>query len=138
MLPNAAYSFTDIYQHPSIERTKEQQELEDIQSFFYEAPLNTREVIINREVKDPEQSELSNGMPFIKQMRIKINNHFKIKAHEEMLQQKKLEEQELKKLLEDDDETTLEDLQQENLQNLIDITNSNSKEKKEKKEPEYL
>lgn len=134
MLPNAAYSFTDIYQHPSIERTKEQQELEDIQHFFYESPLNTREVIINHEVKDPEQSELSNGMPFVKQMRIKINNHFKIKAHEEMLQQKKLEEQALKQLLDEDaDETTLEDLQQENLQNLIDITNANSKEKKEKK-----
>lgn len=130
MLPNAAYSFTDMYQHPSIERTKEQQELEDIQQFFYETPITTREVITPTEIYDPDQKELS-GMPLLKQIRIRINNHFKIKAHEEMLELKKQEAEELKKLMAEDEDTTLEDLQKENLQTLIDITNG--KDKKEKK-----
>ena len=142
MLPNAAYAFMDMYYDPAVERTKEQQELENIQQFFYESPISKFEVKNQDDKFDTGISELYGpitkdlkGMPLFKQLRIKISNHYRIKAHEEMLEEKRLQEAYLKQLEEElDDETTLEELQEENLQNLLDTASkSQTSEKKEKK-----
>lgn len=142
LVPNTAYAFMDMYENPAVERTKEQQELENIQQFFYESPVGKFEVKSDEDRFDTGMSELYGpqtkdlrGMPLFKQLRIKISNHYKIKAHEEMLKERQLQEEYFKQLEAGlDDETTLEDLQEENLQNLIDIANDKNKEtKKEKK-----
>lgn len=145
MLPNAAYAFIDMYEDPAVEQTKEQQELEDIQQFFFERPINRAEVKTN-EVRDfnPGTAEFSGdtirdhgGMPMVKQLRIKLTNHFKIKAHEERLEQKAIEAEVLKELQADyNDEKSLDELQEENLQNLIDI--KTKEKRKEKKKPSSL
>lgn len=139
MLPNAAHAFIDMYEDPAVEMTPEQQELEGIQEFFYERPVVTREVKKTEKLEDPDLKE-TRGMPLFKQIRIKVTNHFKIKAHEEMLRERKLEAEEAAKLLQEEEDlgsTTLEDLQKENLNNLLEVADknqtSNSNEVKKKK-----
>lgn len=135
MFPNTAHAFMDMYEDPAVERTKEQQELENIQQFFYESPIGKFEVNSQddkfdtgiTELYGPQTKDLK-GMPLFKQIRIKITNHYKIKAHEEMLEEKRLQEEYLKNLeAEFDEEKTLEDLQEENLQNLLDIADKKNK-----------
>lgn len=141
MLPNTAYAFMDMYESSEVEKTKEQQELENIQQFFYESPVGKFEVKSQEEHFDTGMTELYGpqtkdlrGMPLFKQLRIKITNHYKIKAHEEMLKEKQLQEEYLKQLEDEfDEETTLEDLQEENLQNLLDVANKQEKNKEKKK-----
>jgi len=134
MIPGSAYAFIDMYEDPAVEQTPEQQELEGIQEFFYEKPVNPREVKVQERFTDTDVKEYG-GMPLLKQIRIKVTNHFKIKAHEEMLQEKKLEAEEAAKLLQEEDtvDTTLKDMQQENLKNFLDVANKQKSDEEVKK-----
>ncbi len=135
MLPNSAYAFMDMYENPMVEMTPEQRELENIQEFFFEKPIQTREVLVNTKIHDRDIKELR-GTPLFKQLRIKATNHFKIKAHEEMLREKKLEAEAQAKMMqevENEEEKTLEELQEENLQNFFDVAKRDQKDSEDKK-----
>lgn len=141
MFPNAAHAFMDMYESPEVEQTKEQRELENIQQFFYESPISKFEVKSQEDKFDTGVTELNGpmmkdlkGMPLFKQLRIKISNHYKIKAHEEMLQEQKLQEEFFKQLEEkyEDDDADIEDLMEENLQNFIETAKKNNKAEQNK------
>lgn len=122
--------------------TKEQKQLEDIQQFFFEAPMTTpipdvkyvseKETTIADGDKDTNKIK---GMPMFKQMRIRITNYYKIKAHNEEIKQKEIEAKELLEELEND-ENSLDEIQQRNKKNLVDI--GTKEEKKERKPFELL
>ena len=143
MLPNAAHAYWDMYQDPAVEQTPEQKELESIQQFFFEPPINS-EVKAKEKIKDYDSGMAEfgseeikgRGTPLFKQLRIKIQNYYRTKAHEEMLEQKRLEAEFLKKLEEEEDYTSedaIEEMQEENLQNFLDQINKEKKQQKEKK-----
>lgn len=143
MLPGTAYAYWDMYQDPAVEQTPEQKELENIQQFFFEPPMSS-EVKTKEKIRDYDSGMAefggeeirSRGTPLFKQMRIKIQNYYRTKAHEEMLEQKRLEAEFLKKLEEEEDYTSedaIEEMQEENLQNFLDQMNKENKQKKEKK-----
>ena len=143
MLPGTAHAYWEMYQDPAVEQTPEQKELENIQQFFFESPINY-EVKTKEKIKDYDagfaefggEEIRSRGTPLFKQMRIKIQNYYRTKAHEEMIEQKRLEAEFLKKLEEEEDYTSedaIEEMQEENLQNFLDQMNKENKQKKEKK-----
>ncbi|HIS37461.1 TPA: hypothetical protein IAC10_12720 [Candidatus Scatousia excrementigallinarum] len=82
-----------------------------------------------------------NGMPLFKKMRIKIQNYYKIKAHEDDLEQQKREAEELKRLqaeeeaLENGQDLTLDELTDRNLKKIYNKTDDSeiNQEKQEKK-----
>lgn len=67
-------------------------------------------------------------MPLFKKMRIKIQNYYKIKAHEDDLEQQKREAEELKRLqaeeeaLENGQDLTLDELTDRNLKKIYNKT----------------
>ena len=135
MLPSSAYAFVDLYDDLDTEqeKTSEQQELEQIQGFFYEAPVSNAEIKTQPQVVDLNDPYIKDfgGMPLFKQLRIKTTNYFKTKAHEEYLEEKRLQEEELKRYQEElEKEASLDDLQEDNLKNFFDIANKKPKEKK--------
>ena len=139
MLPGSAYAFVDLYDTgyaQEVENTPEQQELIEIQKFFYESPVITKEVTKKSNVEelyDPYIKDFG-GTPLFKQLRIKTTNFIKTKNHEEYLREKKLQEEELKRLEKElEEETSLEDLQRENLNNFLEIGNKTPAESKNKK-----
>ena len=105
-----AMAYGDIYTDPAVEQTPEQKELENIQQFFFETPINY--VDVDKKTKyhdfDPGLAEFGGetikgrGTPLFKQVRIRIQNYYRTKAHEEMLEQKRLEAEFLKKLEEEE------------------------------------
>jgi len=120
MLPSSAYAFVDLYDDLDTEqeKTSEQQELEQIQGFFYEAPVSNAEIKTQPQVVDLNDPYIKDfgGMPLFKQLRIKTTNYFKTKAHEEYLEEKRLQEEELKRYQEElEKEASLDDLQEDNL-----------------------
>jgi len=140
MLPSSAYAFVDLYDDISPEdgpeNTPEQQELIEIQKFFYEAPIITREVSTKSDVVELADPEIKSygGTPLFKQLRIKTTNYFKTKNHEEYLREKKLQEEELKKLEQElEEETSLKDIQKENLDNLYNAANKTEASPEKKK-----
>lgn len=146
MIPNMAMAYGDIYTDPAVEQTPEQKELESLQHFFFETPINYVDVNKKPTFQDfnPGLAEFGNetingrGMPLFKQVRIRVQNYYRTKAHEEMLEQKRLEEEFLKKLEEENytSEDVLEEMQAENLQNFLDQMDKekkiNNKQKKKK------
>ena len=146
MIPNMAMAYGDIYTDPAVEQTPEQKELENIQQFFFETPINY--VDVDKKTKyhdfDPGLAAFGGetikgrGTPLFKQVRIRIQNYYRTKAHEEMLEQKRLEAEFLKKLEEENytSEDVLEEMQAENLQNFLDQMDKekkvNNKQKKKK------
>lgn len=137
MLPGSAYAFVDLYDNVyADENTPEQKELVEIQKFFYESPIITREVTTRsnvEELKDPYIKDYG-GTPLFKQLRIKTTNYFKTKNHEEYLKEQKLQEEEMKRLEKElEEETSLEDLQRENLENLFNVVKKNKSEGEKKK-----
>lgn len=132
MLPSSAHAFVDLYDDLTVEDTPEQKELEQIQGFFYESPIIHQEVTKKPTVTELEDVYIKDfgGTPLFKQLRIKTTNYFKTKAHEEYLEEKRLQAEELKKFEEElEKEASLEDIQTENLKNFFDVSNR-SKEKK--------
>lgn len=149
MIPNTAQAYYwEMYNDPAVEQTPEQKELESIQQMFFEEPMNYAEVQTKSKVQDYDfgiaefggGSIHVRGVPLFKQIRIKIQNHYKIKAHEEMLEQKRLEEEFLKRLEEDESYTSedaLEEMQAENLQNFLDQMNKEKKEAQKLKKKKF-
>jgi len=131
MLPSSAQAFGDMYDDIAVEQTPEQKELENIQGFFYESPITVNSPVPTvTELRDPYIKDFG-GMPLFKQLRIKTTNYFKTKAHEEYLEEKRLQEEELKKYQEElEKEASLDDLQDENLKNFFDVANKEKKENK--------
>ena len=131
MLPSSAHAFVDMYDDIAVEQTPEQKELENIQGFFYESPITVNSPVPTvTELRDPYIKDFG-GMPLFKQLRIKTTNYFKTKAHEEYLEEKRLQEEELKKYQEElEKEASLDDLQDENLKNFFDVANKEKKENK--------
>lgn len=134
MLPSSAFAFTDIYTDEAVEQTPEQQELERIQTFFYEAPITTNTPTPTvEELQDPYIKDFG-GTPLFKQLRIRASNYFKTKAHEEYLEEKRLQEEEFRRYQKElEEESSLDDLQEENLQNFFDVANKKDNKPKEKK-----
>lgn len=137
MLPGSAYAFEDLYDSAYTgEITPEQAELIEIQKFFYEAPIITREISKKSNVEDLKDPYIKDygGTPIFKQLRIKATNYFKTKNHEEYLKEKKFQEEEFKRLEKElEEETSLQDLQQKNLENFFDVGNKKSDYVDEKK-----
>ena len=89
--PTSAAGFTEASAEGAVikspEKTKEQIELENIQEFFFETPLTSTPEVKYINTAPPtygpggESSNTSKRMPLFKQMRIKITNYYKIKAH---------------------------------------------------------
>ena len=77
-----------------------------------------------------------NGTPMFKKLRIKIQNYYRIKAHEEDLEQQKREAEEFKRLQaeENEDDLTIEELTDRNLKKINNENNGTEieTEKKEK------
>lgn len=67
-----------------------------------------------------------NGTPMFKKLRIKIQNYYRIKAHEDAIEQQKREAEEFKKLQEeenaDEDDLTIEELTDRNLKKINNET----------------
>ncbi len=128
--PTSAAGFTEASAEGAVikspEKTKEQIELENIQEFFFETPLTSTPEVKYINTAPPtygpggESSNTSKRMPLFKQMRIKITNYYKIKAHNRDLKQKEIEEKELLEL-EDEESTLLQDIQKENLHTSSDV-----------------
>ncbi len=144
MIPNMALAFGDIYTDPAVEQTPEQRELENIQQFFFETPINYVDINQKNKFQDfnPGIAEFGGetingrGTPLFKQVRIRIQNYYRTKAHEEMLEQKRLEEEFFKRLEEDEGYTTtdaLEEMQAENLQNFLEQMEKEKKVNNKKK-----
>ncbi len=137
MLPSSANAFVDLYDNVyADENTPEQKELVEIQKFFYESPIITREVTTRsnvEELKDPYIKDYG-GTPLFKQLRIKTTNYFKTKNHEEYLKEQKFQEEEMKRLEKElEEETSLEDLQRENLENLFNVVKKDKSAGEKKK-----
>lgn len=108
----------------------EQKELENIQNFLYEAPITpVPEVkyVTNTSFGGDNDGTLK-GMPMFKQMRIKITNYYKIKAHNDEIIQKEIDAQILRE--ETGESAPLEEIQNKNLKPLVE-----KEQKSEDKEP---
>lgn len=106
----------------SPEKTKEQQELEGIQQFFFETPITSMPDVqyvptsFNGGTRDPKPK----GTPLFKQMRIRVTNYYKIKAHNEELRQKELDAQILRE--ESGEENSFETTQRKNEKTLVETS----------------
>lgn len=76
------------------------------------------------------------GMPLFKQLRIKLTNYYKIKAHEDELKEQQELQKELMKEMEaedGDDVESLEELTDRNLKKIMNVESSDNEEVKPKK-----
>ena len=74
-----------------------------------------------------------NGTPLFKKMRIKIQNYYRIKAHEQELKDKKREQEELKRLQEEEEkelskDLSIEELTERNLKKIYGETEASEEE----------
>lgn len=75
-----------------------------------------------------------NGTPMFKKLRIKIQNYYRIKSHEDAIEQQKREAEEFKRLQEEEneDDLTIEELTDRNLKKINNETNDTQVETEKK------
>lgn len=137
---------------PSLAATPEENkqimsDMEKLQDALFMAPVVPLPEV-NYDIKTVEDTRgmekytaTKNGMPLFKKMRIKIQNYYKIKAHEDDLEQQKREAEELKRLqaeeeaLENGQDLTLDELTDRNLKKIYNKTDDSelNQEKQENK-----
>lgn len=137
---------------PSLAATPEENkqimsDMEKLQDALFMAPVVPLPEV-NYDIKTVDDTRgmekytaTKNGMPLFKKMRIKIQNYYKIKAHEDDLEQQKREAEELKRLqaeeeaLENGQDLTLDELTDRNLKKIYNKTDDSeiNQEKQEKK-----
>ena len=107
-------------------------DMEKLQDALFMAPVVPIPEVNYDEVKTVEDlrgmekmSATKHGTPLFKKIRIKVQNYYKIKAHEEELQQQKEEAEELKRLEEEENskDMTLQELTDRNLKKVNDTKN---------------
>lgn len=116
-------------------------DMEKLQDALFMAPVVPLPDV-NYEIKTIEDttgmerySATKHGTPMFKKMRIRIQNYYKIKAHEDLLQEQKEEAEELKRLQEEEKakDLTLQELTDRNLKKVDETEAADVKTEKEKK-----
>lgn len=80
------------------------------------------------------------GMPLFKQLRIRLMNHYRIKAHEDELKEQEMLQKELQEAMEEEDDNDIESLEELTDRNLKKIMNiqSSDEDKEVKSEKKFL
>lgn len=114
-------------------------QMQHLQDTLFLAPvIPLPEVNYDVEVSDERSgmeryTSTKNGIPLFKKMRIKIQNYYRIKAHEQDLKDKQREQEELKRLQEEEEkelskDLSIEELTERNLKKIYGETETSAEE----------
>lgn len=121
------------------ENQKIMNQMQHLQDTLFLAPVIplpevNYDVEVTDETKGMERyTSTKNGTPLFKKMRIKIQNYYRIKSHEQDLKDQKREQEELKRLQEEEEkelskDLSIEELTERNLKKIYGDENENEEE----------